>query len=75
VLSVYSGCPGTVFNEITCNDDSYGLQSAVNFYTTTGNEYLTRVSGYGNATGSYVLNVQVAGAISGVVAQATTGVL
>jgi hypothetical protein len=71
VLSVHSGCPGTMVNQISCNDDAYGLQSAVDFYATAGHEYLIRVSGCGSSSGSYFLNVQAAGAISGVVTHTT----
>jgi hypothetical protein len=72
VLSIHSGCPGTTVNQISCNDDAYGLQSAVAFYATAGQEYLIRVSGCSTSSGSYLLNVQAAGAISGVVTQTTT---
>jgi len=36
VLSVHSACPGTVANELECNDDIQGLQSGVSFAVVAG---------------------------------------
>jgi hypothetical protein len=73
VLSVHSACPGTLANELECNDDSWGLQSQVGFTTSAGNQYLIRVSGFNSATGAYVLNFGSGGAIQGMVTDAMTG--
>ena len=62
VLSVYSGCPGEEDNEISCNDDTCGLQSEVEFSATAGDEYLIRVAGYRGRTGNYTLEVSAEGA-------------
>ncbi len=67
VLSVHSGCPGTMGNQIVCNDDSAGLQSSLGFWAYPGNEYLIRVSGSNGAVGSYVLTIGIGGAIEGTV--------
>ena len=61
VLSVYSGCPGEEGNELSCNDDTCGLQSEVEFNATDGGEYLVRVAGYRGATGNYTLEVSSGG--------------
>ena len=61
VLSVYSGCPGEEDNELSCNDDTCGLQSEVEFSATDGEEYLVRVAGYRGATGDYTLEVSSGG--------------
>lgn len=57
VLSVHSACPGTVINQIACNDDSCGLQSIVQFLASAGNDYLIRVAGYNGNTGNYTLDL------------------
>ncbi len=73
VLSVHSGCPGSVGNEIECNDDYHGLQSAISFVGYAGTSYLVRVSGFNGATGSYVLTVATGGTIQGSVVETGTG--
>lgn len=72
VLSVHSGCPGTIANQMTCNDDSLGLQASVRISTNAGSEYLVRVSGFDGASGTAVLNITTGGGISGVVTDRTT---
>lgn len=57
VLSVHSWCPGTVDNEIVCNDDTCGLQSEVFMDVTANTLYLLRISGYSGRTGQYELSV------------------
>ncbi len=73
VLSVHTACPGTRANEIRCNDDAFGLQSAVSFYTSTGDEYWIRVSGFHEAAGTFLLHVGPGGGISGKVTATATG--
>lgn len=58
VLSVHSGCPGNLDNEIVCNDDYYGAQSRVTFAAVAGERYLIRVSGHAAATGNFVMSVE-----------------
>jgi hypothetical protein len=57
VLSIHSYCPGTTSNELACNDDSCGQQSAISLAVTVGNPYIIRVSGSNGASGDFVLNV------------------
>jgi hypothetical protein len=57
VLSVHSSCPGTTANQIACNDDACGLQSALDVPVAAGNVYLIRVSGYAGNAGDFVLTV------------------
>jgi hypothetical protein len=52
VLSVHTGCPGTIANQVACSDDAWGFASAVEFWMNTGQEVLIRVSGFGGATGT-----------------------
>ncbi len=65
VLSVHSGCPGTIANQLECNDDAYGLQSLVAFDAVAGREYLIRVSGAARATGAYQLTLAESGSALG----------
>ncbi|WP_181566740.1 HYR domain-containing protein, partial [Aequorivita sp. CIP111184] len=55
-LSVYSGSCGT-FTCVTGNDDSCGVQSAVNFTTDGSSTYYVLVHSFGGATGTFELNV------------------
>ncbi len=74
VLAVHTGCPGTFDNEIACNDDFFGRQSAVAFRALAGETYLIRVANsYGNETGPFTLNVGPAGGFSGTVNDEMTG--
>ncbi|MCZ6794501.1 MAG: hypothetical protein O7J95_12905, partial [Planctomycetota bacterium] len=57
VLSVHSGCPGDPASQITCNDDSCGLQSTVIFSATAGETYRIRVSGFSGSAGDFVLDL------------------
>jgi hypothetical protein len=65
VLSVHSYCPGTIYNQIACNDDSYGLQSAVRFGGDSHNAYYIRVSGFNGATRPYQLSIGDGGEVTG----------
>jgi hypothetical protein len=65
VVSVHSAtCPGTIGTQIACNDDSClsgaggFLASTVSFQAVMKTEYLIRVSGFGGATGEFVLSIQ-----------------
>ncbi len=58
VLSVHTGCPGNAANDIACDDDSAGgFLSRVSFSAQANTDYYIRVSGFGGASGSYVLNI------------------
>jgi murein tripeptide amidase MpaA len=56
VLSVHSGCPGTVANEIACNDDYCFEQSRLDVVVLNGNDYWIRVSGGGGDTGTFQIS-------------------
>lgn len=73
VLSLHSACLGTIGNELRCDDDFGVLQSKVELEMTTGQEVLVRVSGFAGATGSFTLNVQPAGTVSGTVTESGSG--
>jgi 5-hydroxyisourate hydrolase-like protein (transthyretin family) len=73
VLSVHTGCPGTLDNEIRCNDDAFGLQSETSFYAYPGDEYWIRLSGVDQAAGPYELHLGFGGEISGTVTSAENG--
>jgi len=55
VLSVHSGCPGTVGNELACNDNYCGVRSHVSLVVFHRQPYWIRVSGAGGAAGDFVL--------------------
>lgn len=72
VLSVHSGCPGSG-SEISCNDDAFGLQSALSWNAQAGVSYWIRVSGFNGATGPFELHVGSGGAVSGTVTATGSG--
>jgi hypothetical protein len=55
VLALYSDCDA--LTELGCNDDTGGLQSQVNLPMTAGDQVLVDVSGFGGATGDWILNI------------------
>ena len=57
VLSVHSGCPGTVENELACNDDYLSPQSRVDVFVADHQEYWIRVAGKDGVTGDFQLTV------------------
>jgi hypothetical protein len=59
VLSVHSGCPGTILNVIGCDDDfaPFLPYSLVTVPVTAGQVYRIRVAGKGGAVGQFTLNV------------------
>src|SRR5262245_26914820 len=61
VISVHTGCPGTIANQIICNDDvtcQFGVfRSLLTFQAVNGVQYLIRVAGFGSATGAFELSV------------------
>jgi protocatechuate 3,4-dioxygenase beta subunit len=75
VVSVHDSCPGTMANQIICEDDASGLLSAVGFHCSEGNEYLIRVSGSNGAVGDFVLAIGEGGAIQGVITDADSALL
>lgn len=65
VLSLHHACPGVVDNELSCNDDAVGLDSATSAYVSLGETVLIRVSGVDGATGPFVLHAGLGGSVSG----------
>lgn len=53
VVSVHSGCPGTIDNELACNDDYCGLRSRVSLPVSAGEQYWIRIGGFYLETGSF----------------------
>jgi len=61
-LSIHSGCPGLVGNQIACDDDGAGFPfSRINLAATGGTTYLIRVNGFANLTGNFRLNISSLG--------------
>ncbi|MCH7572517.1 MAG: thrombospondin type 3 repeat-containing protein, partial [Planctomycetes bacterium] len=59
VLSVHTGCPGNVANEIACDDDACGwLGSSITIPVTAGEIYILRVSGYLELVGDFTLTLE-----------------
>ncbi|HWB37361.1 MAG TPA: hypothetical protein VHA75_15190, partial [Rugosimonospora sp.] len=64
VLSVHTGCPGNLDNQLGCDDDDYWnygpcpgtLQSTVNVPVSAGGTYYVRVAGYNGHNGAYTLH-------------------
>jgi hypothetical protein len=60
VLSVHTACPGSIANEIACNDDSCGFDivpSTLSFPVGAGNDYFIRVAGYNSEVGEFELTL------------------
>jgi hypothetical protein len=56
VLSVHTDCPGSLANQIDCNDDDCAdYKSSITWPVTAGVTYTIRVSGYNNASGDFGL--------------------
>ena len=73
VLSVHEGCPGTTSNQERCNDDTFGHDSAVSLFASSGTTYWIRVSGFNGDSGDFQLRVGLGGTISGTVTSEETG--
>ncbi len=58
VLSVHAGCPGSMENELACNDDACGtFDSSVTIDVVAGTTYMVRVAGYDGDTGDFNLTL------------------
>lgn len=56
VLSIHTACPGTVDNQIECNDDNCAdYRSLITWSVQAGVSYTIRVSGYNDASGDFGL--------------------
>lgn len=61
VISVHTGCPGSLTNDITCDDDSgVGDLSRATFTGVAGQEYKVRVGGVGGTQGSFIVRADYA---------------
>ncbi len=56
-LSVHTGCPGTVANQIVCNDFCCQGLSCVTFDAIGGETYLIRLTGFNDTEIEYTLNL------------------
>lgn len=75
VVSVHTVCPGTLDDEITCNDDFDGLLSSLSFDAQAGNSYWIRVSGFHLTTGDFTVEIDRTSVITGRVTDALDGPL
>jgi hypothetical protein len=73
VLSTHGGCPGTVANEIDCNDDTYGLWSSIRLDLGVDEEVLIRLAGANGSTGPYLFNIETDARIGGRITAADGG--
>ena len=67
VVSVHTACPGTLDDELACNDDFDGLLSAFSFDAQLGQSYWIRVSGFHQTTGDFTVEIDRASVITGTV--------
>jgi len=63
VISVHSACPGTLANQIGCNDDCpetpcLAPNSCLTFPVTAGLTYYIRVGGFGGSAGDFTLGIR-----------------
>ncbi|HNO79114.1 MAG TPA: hypothetical protein PKN33_13760 [Phycisphaerae bacterium] len=59
-ISIHTGCPGQVYDEVACDDDGCGTvfgPSQASFAVSAGEEYYLRVTGYLGAVGSFELEL------------------
>ncbi len=61
VLSVHLECPGTANNQVSCNDDAFGLQSALGAQLSTNQSLWIRISSFEGSGGQYQLNYGTGG--------------
>lgn len=60
LLSVHTACPGTIANQVGCNDDvtpGSNLNSRVSIFVTQGQTYTIRVTGFATNAGWFSLTV------------------
>lgn len=73
VLSTHSACPGTIDNQLDCNDDQFGLFSSIRLDVSAGQHVLIRLAGAGNATGDYTLNIAMDARVGGRISEQDGG--
>lgn len=63
ILSIHTGCPGTLANQVACDDDGCNGSGSpltsriIGMPITGGVTYYIRISGYNGATGAYSMDV------------------
>jgi hypothetical protein len=57
VLSVHTQAPGTIGNELACNDDFCGIQSQLALQVYAGFAYYIRIAGYGGTMGGFTIDL------------------
>jgi hypothetical protein len=57
VLSVHTQAPGTIGNQLACNDDFCGIQSQLTLQVYAGFTYYIRIAGYGGTIGSFAIDL------------------
>ncbi|MCH7798075.1 MAG: PQQ-binding-like beta-propeller repeat protein [Planctomycetes bacterium] len=56
IVSVHSGCPGTIANEIVCDNSACSFAwGVVSFNAVAGQTYLIRLTGWSSSSGNYTL--------------------
>ncbi|MBX3359416.1 MAG: hypothetical protein KF745_13435 [Phycisphaeraceae bacterium] len=58
-LSIHTGCPGTVENQIACNDDSCGTRSVTQATVDPGITVVIRVGGYTTSVGAFSMTLDL----------------
>jgi hypothetical protein len=72
LLSVHSGCPGSISNEIVCSDDCGGSDSCLTFAAIAGNSYWIRIGGFQRDDGRVNLTISKQGSFGGRITDAET---
>ena len=58
IVSVHTGCPGTIANELVCDGAACSLTwGVVSFNATAGQTYLIRLTGWSASSGDYTLTL------------------
>ncbi len=73
VVSVHLECPGTTSNQIACDDDTAGLQSALLSEVSANQSVWIRISSFDGIGGQYQLNYGIGGSIAGTVTAEADG--
>ena len=59
IVSVHTGCPGTIENEVVCDGTTCsGTWGVVSFNATAGQTYLIRLTGWSSSEGDFTLTLE-----------------
>ncbi|HEY7161540.1 MAG TPA: carboxypeptidase-like regulatory domain-containing protein, partial [Acidobacteriota bacterium] len=72
MLSVHTGCPGSITNQVSCSDDCGSPDSCLSFNAVAGNSYWIRIGGFQQDSGKVVLTVSPEGSFGGRIVDAAT---